>query len=86
VVISSYIVISDTRRHEPIGLFSLGKHYILQTYLMAGVIALAIIGIYIAIHKGSLLTSNDKSYLGSITRPLKKKKKKKGNQKEDTCT
>ncbi|KAF9345301.1 hypothetical protein BGX34_004862 [Mortierella sp. NVP85] len=69
VVISGYIVISDSRRHEPIGLFSIGKHYILQTYLMAGVIALAIIGIYIAIHKGSLLTSNDKSYLGSITRP-----------------
>ncbi|KAG0348250.1 hypothetical protein BG004_005569 [Podila humilis] len=50
-------------------LFTLGRHYILQTYLIGAVVALVAIIIYMAVNSFEMLTSNDKSHLGSHTRP-----------------
>ena len=51
------------------GYFSLGRHYILQTYLIGMVVAAVAIVAYMAIHHFDMLTSNDKSHLDSINRP-----------------
>ncbi|KAK3811645.1 MAG: hypothetical protein JOS17DRAFT_779876 [Linnemannia elongata] len=51
------------------GLFTLGRHYILQTYLIGMVVAAVAIVIYLAIHHFEFLTSNDESHLASINRP-----------------
>ncbi|KAG0200043.1 hypothetical protein BGX28_006783 [Mortierella sp. GBA30] len=64
LVVSSYILLSRTG-----GLFSLGRHYILQSYLIGGVVAAVAIVIYMAVHHFDMLTSNDKSHMGSIDRP-----------------
>ncbi|KAF9110357.1 hypothetical protein BGX27_006472 [Mortierella sp. AM989] len=50
-------------------LFSLGRHYILQTYMIGGVVAAVAIIIYIAANGFDMLTSNDKSHLGSLRPP-----------------
>ncbi|KAF9991871.1 hypothetical protein BGZ79_003878, partial [Entomortierella chlamydospora] len=52
------------------GLFSLGRYYILQTYVIGGVIAAIAIVIYMAAHKFNMLTSNDTSHLGSLRPPV----------------
>ncbi|KAI1307377.1 hypothetical protein EDD11_004491 [Mortierella claussenii] len=64
LVVCGYILTTPTR-----GLFTLGRHYILQTYVIGGVVAAVAIVIYMAVHHFDMLTSNDKSHLGSITRP-----------------
>ncbi|KAF9192399.1 hypothetical protein BGZ51_005199 [Haplosporangium sp. Z 767] len=64
LVLSVYILSTPTR-----GLFSLGRHYILQTYVIGGVVAIVIIFIYIAVNGFEMLTSNDKSRLQTINRP-----------------
>ncbi|KAF9434522.1 hypothetical protein BGZ76_007880 [Entomortierella beljakovae] len=64
LVVTIYIARSPTR-----GLFSLGRHYILQTYLIGGVVAAVAIVIYMAINHFDMLTSNDKSHLGSLRPP-----------------
>ncbi|KAG0053796.1 hypothetical protein BGZ83_000431 [Gryganskiella cystojenkinii] len=51
------------------GYFSLGRHYILQTYLIGMVIAAVAIVAYMAIHHFNMITSNDQSHLDSINRP-----------------
>lgn len=51
------------------GYFSLGRHYILQTYLIGMVVAAVAIVAYMAIHHFDMLTSNDKSHLDSVNRP-----------------
>ncbi|KAG0353234.1 hypothetical protein BC939DRAFT_271989 [Gamsiella multidivaricata] len=66
LVLSSYLF--STRKRSG-GIFTLGRNYILQTYLIGGVVAAVAIIIYMAIHHFDMLTSNDKSHLGSITRP-----------------
>ncbi|KAF9946068.1 hypothetical protein BGZ72_000714 [Mortierella alpina] len=64
LVVSAYILLTPTR-----GLFSLGRHYILQSYLIGGVVAaVAIVG-YMAKNHFNMLTSNDKSHNGSVNRP-----------------
>ncbi|KAF9960321.1 hypothetical protein BGZ65_012503 [Modicella reniformis] len=50
-------------------LAELGRHHILATYLIGGIVATAIIFIYMAINNFDLLTSNDKSHNGSYSRP-----------------
>ncbi|KAI8350990.1 hypothetical protein B0O80DRAFT_456803 [Mortierella sp. GBAus27b] len=48
---------------------SLGRHYILQSYTLGAVVAaIAMVG-YMAYNHFDMLTSNDKSYLSSISRP-----------------
>ncbi|KAF9128701.1 hypothetical protein BGW39_004833 [Mortierella sp. 14UC] len=64
LILVIYILSHPTR-----GLFTLGRHYILQTYLIATVVAAVAIVIYLAVHDFEFLTSNDKSHLASITRP-----------------
>ncbi|KAF9097419.1 hypothetical protein BGX29_008084 [Mortierella sp. GBA35] len=51
------------------GFFTLGRHYILQTYLIACVVAAVAIVIYLGVQRFEFLTSNDKSHLASTTRP-----------------
>ncbi|KAF9939530.1 hypothetical protein BGZ67_009294 [Mortierella alpina] len=64
LVVSVYILLTPTR-----GLFSLGRHYILQSYLIGGVVAvIAIVG-FMAKNRFDMLTSNDKSHNGSVNRP-----------------
>ncbi|KAF9282598.1 hypothetical protein BGZ68_005874 [Mortierella alpina] len=64
LVVSVYILLTPTR-----GLFSLGRHYILQTYLIGGVVAAIAIVSYMAKNRFDMLTSNDKSHNGSVHRP-----------------
>ncbi|KAF9918375.1 hypothetical protein FBU30_000234 [Linnemannia zychae] len=64
LVLVIYIITRPTR-----GLFTLGRHYILQTYLIGTIVATVAIVIYLAINHFEFLTSNDKSHLASITRP-----------------
>ncbi|CAO3570865.1 unnamed protein product [Mortierella alpina] len=64
LVVSAYILLTPTR-----GLFSLGRHYILQTYLIGGVVAAVAIVSYMAKNRFDMLTSNDKSHNGSVHRP-----------------
>ncbi|KAF9954207.1 hypothetical protein BGZ70_010632 [Mortierella alpina] len=64
LVVSAYILLTPTR-----GLFSLGRHYILQTYLIGGVVAAVAIISYMAKNRFDMLTSNDKSHNGSVNRP-----------------
>ncbi|KAG0262813.1 hypothetical protein BG011_009644 [Mortierella polycephala] len=64
LVLSAYILSTPTR-----GLFSLGRHYILQTYVIGGVVAFVIIFIYMAVNGFDMLTSNDKSHLQTVNRP-----------------
>ncbi|KAF9572537.1 hypothetical protein BGW38_008512, partial [Lunasporangiospora selenospora] len=51
------------------GLFTLGRYYILQTYVIGAIVALVAIIIYMAKNKFDMLTSNDKSKIGSYSRP-----------------
>ncbi|KAG0232919.1 hypothetical protein BGW42_007828 [Actinomortierella wolfii] len=67
LVIIAYILAKERGRLG--GLFSLGRYYILQTYLIGGVVALVAITIYLAVHKFDFLTSNDKSHIGNYSRP-----------------
>ncbi|KAF8930013.1 hypothetical protein BGZ52_001528 [Haplosporangium bisporale] len=69
VLLSVLILYLGSRPKAKRGLFSLGRYYILQTYLIGGVVALVAIIIYMAKNKFDMLTSNDKSHLGSTTRP-----------------
>ncbi|KAF9573099.1 hypothetical protein EC968_009059 [Mortierella alpina] len=64
LVVSAYILLSPTR-----GLFSLGRHYILQSYLIGGVVAVIAIVSFMAKNRFDMLTSNDKSHNGSVNRP-----------------
>ncbi|KAF9120424.1 hypothetical protein BGX30_003177 [Mortierella sp. GBA39] len=64
LILVTYILSRPTR-----GLFTLGRHYILQTYLIGMVVAAVAIVIYLATHHFEFLTSNDKSHLASTTRP-----------------
>ncbi|KAF9148312.1 hypothetical protein BG015_009953 [Linnemannia schmuckeri] len=64
LILVTYILSRPTR-----GLFTLGRHYILQTYLIGMVVATVAIVIYLAVHHFEFLTSNDKSHLASTTRP-----------------
>ncbi len=64
LVVSAYILLTPTR-----GLFSLGRHYILQSYLIGGVVAVVAIVGYMAKNSFDMLTSNDKSHNGSVNRP-----------------
>ncbi|KAF9165895.1 hypothetical protein BGX20_000418 [Mortierella sp. AD010] len=66
LIVCSYIL----RKGGFPGLFSLGRYYILQTYVVGGVIAAIAIIIYMAVHKFNMLTSNDKSHLGSLRPPV----------------
>ncbi|KAF9973507.1 hypothetical protein BGZ73_003249 [Actinomortierella ambigua] len=67
LVIIGYILAKDRGRVD--GLFSLGRYYILQTYLIGGTVALVAITIYLAINDFDFLTSNDKSHIGNHSRP-----------------
>ncbi|KAF9296341.1 hypothetical protein BGZ88_000132 [Linnemannia elongata] len=64
LILAIYILSRPTR-----GLFTLGRHYILQTYLIGMVVAAVAIVIYLALNHFEFLTSNDKSHLASTTRP-----------------
>ncbi|KAF9900269.1 hypothetical protein EC991_007680 [Linnemannia zychae] len=64
LILVTYILSRPTR-----GLFTLGRHYILQTYVIATIVAAVAIIIYLAVHDFEFLTSNDKSHLASTTRP-----------------
>ncbi|KAK3818129.1 MAG: hypothetical protein J3R72DRAFT_502643 [Linnemannia gamsii] len=64
LILVVYILSHPTR-----GLFTLGRHYILQTYLISTVVAAVAIVIYLAMNDFKFLTSNDKSHLASTTRP-----------------
>jgi hypothetical protein len=64
LILVIYILSRPTR-----GLFTLGRHYILQTYLIGMVVAAVAIVVYLAVHHFEFLTSNDKSHLASTTRP-----------------
>ncbi|KAF8945915.1 hypothetical protein BGZ47_001741 [Haplosporangium gracile] len=64
LILVTYILSRPTR-----GLFTLGRHYIIQTYLIGMVVAAVAIVIYLAVHHFEFLTSNDKSHLASTTRP-----------------
>ncbi|KAG0026979.1 hypothetical protein BGZ81_005971 [Podila clonocystis] len=69
VLMSVLIIYLSSRPKAKRGLFTLGRHYILQTYLIGCVVALVAIIIYMAKNQFDMLTSNDKSHLGSTTRP-----------------
>ncbi|KAG0341886.1 hypothetical protein BG000_007703 [Podila horticola] len=69
VLMSILIIYLGSRPKAERGLFSLGRHYILQTYLIGCIVALVAIIIYMAKNHFDMLTSNDKSHLGSTTRP-----------------
>lgn len=64
LILVIYILSRPTR-----GLFTLGRHYILQTYIIATIVAAVAIVIYLATNHFEFLTSNDKSHLASTTRP-----------------
>lgn len=64
LILAIYILSRPTR-----GLFTLGRHYILQTYLIGMVVAGVAIVIYLVLNHFEFLTSNDKSHLASTTRP-----------------
>ncbi|KAF9346493.1 hypothetical protein BGX26_001976 [Mortierella sp. AD094] len=66
LVVCFYII----RKGGLSGLFSLGRYYILQTYVIGGVVAVVAIVIYMAAHKFNMLTSNDTSHLGSLRTPV----------------
>ncbi|KAF9164454.1 hypothetical protein DFQ26_001428 [Actinomortierella ambigua] len=67
LAIAGYILTKDRGRLD--GLLSLGRYYILQTYLIGGVVALVAITGYLAINNFDFLTSNDKSHIGTHSRP-----------------
>lgn len=69
VLLSVLILYLGSRPKAKRGLFSLGRYYILQTYLIGGVVALVAVIVFMAKNKFDMLTSNDKSHLGSTTRP-----------------
>ncbi|KAI8594758.1 hypothetical protein EDD21DRAFT_392979, partial [Dissophora ornata] len=64
LVLCTYILTRPEKRP-----FAVGRYYIIQTYIVAGIFAAIIILIYIATHNFKMLTSNDQSHLDSINRP-----------------
>ncbi|KAF9296935.1 hypothetical protein BGZ74_010088 [Mortierella antarctica] len=69
VVMSVLIIDLVSKPKAKRGLLTLGRHYILQTYLIGCIVALVAIIAYMANNQFDMLTSNDKSHLGSTTRP-----------------
>ncbi|KAF9202146.1 hypothetical protein BGZ49_007652 [Haplosporangium sp. Z 27] len=65
LVLCSYILFRSNGQ----GLFTLGRYYILQTYVIGGFVALVAIIIYMAVNHFDMLTSNDKSHIGSLRPP-----------------